>query len=153
MGPELEQIKQLYDLMLETNLDSIEIKEEDLHIKLTRRSANAHPASWPHDETLARPAPPSAGVDVSAQAAPEESEANGIQAPLAGVFYRAASPTSAPFVKEGDVVEPGQTLCIVEAMKVMNEIKAETPCKIVKILVENGRPVAAGQILFRIESA
>ena len=76
-----------------------------------------------------------------------------IPTPLAGVFYRASSPTSAPYAKEGDVVEPGQTLCIVEAMKVMNEIKAETRCRIVKIVAENGRPVTAGQALFQVEPA
>ncbi len=73
--------------------------------------------------------------------------------PLAGVFYRTPSPTSPPFVKEGDIVDAGQTLCIVEAMKVMNEIKAEKRCCIVKIVAENSRPVTAGQALFHVEPA
>ena len=74
-----------------------------------------------------------------------------ITSPLAGVFYRASSPSTPPFSKEGDTVEVGQTLCIVEAMKVMNEIKAEKRCKILKIGAENSRPVTAGQPLFWIE--
>ncbi len=88
------------------------------------------------------------------QAAPEAQtpiSGDTIKSPIMGVFYRAPSPTSSSFVKEGDVVAPGKTLCIVEAMKVMNEIKAEVKMKIVKILVENGNPVTAGQDLFVIE--
>ena len=76
-----------------------------------------------------------------------------IKAPLSGVFYRSNSPTRPPFVNEGDVVEPGQTLCIVEAMKVMNEINAEKRCRIVKITAENSRPVTVEQDLFWIEPA
>jgi Biotin carboxyl carrier protein len=76
-----------------------------------------------------------------------------IQSPITGVFYRAASPSSPPFAKEGDVVDPGKTLCIVEAMKVMNEIKAENRIKIIKILVENGKPITASQDLFVISRA
>ncbi len=68
-----------------------------------------------------------------------------------GVFYRSSSPQSPPLAKEGDVVAQGATLCIIEAMKVMNEIKSETRCKVVKILVENGKPVTKGQDLFHVE--
>ena len=73
--------------------------------------------------------------------------------PLMGIFYRAPGPGIDPFVIMGERVEIGDTLCIIEAMKVMNEIKAESTCKIVKILAENGRPVTAGQVLFQIEPA
>ncbi len=150
MNPELEQLKELYDLMLEKKLDTLEVKEDDFRLKLTRRHLGAsggavlHHAAQSHAGSGSHEAPP----DVKDASAPPS-----IDAPLAGVFYRASSPTSAPFVKEGDVVDPGQTLCIVEAMKVMNEIKAETRCKIVKIPAENGRPVTAGQALFHIEPA
>jgi acetyl-CoA carboxylase biotin carboxyl carrier protein len=150
MSPELEQLKELYDLMLEKNLDALEIKDEDSRLKLTRRLSGAgvpvyHPA----------PVQPSAGGSTPAPGVTEEALAPipTIETPLAGVFYRASSPTSAPFVKEGDIVETGQTLCIVEAMKVMNEIKAEARFKIVKIVAENGRPVTAGEALFQIEPA
>jgi acetyl-CoA carboxylase biotin carboxyl carrier protein len=73
-----------------------------------------------------------------------------ILSPMAGTFYRAPSPTSDPFCKEGDQIEAGQTVCIVEAMKLMNEIKADKSGKIVKILIENGKPVEKGAVLFHI---
>jgi acetyl-CoA carboxylase biotin carboxyl carrier protein len=151
VSSELKPMQELYKLMLEKGLDTLEVRDENSHIKLTRRSAQTA-ASIPVFHT---PTP------VSIQVAPAETvepvaDASSVQviaSPLAGVFYRASTPTSAPFVKEGDVVDAGQTLCIVEAMKVMNEIKAESHCKIVKILAENARPVTAGQALFQWESA
>ncbi len=74
-----------------------------------------------------------------------------VESPIVGTFYRAPAPGAEPFVKEGDFVEKGQTLCIIEALKVMNEIEAEVSGKVVKILVENGEPVEYGQPLFYIE--
>ncbi|OGR82933.1 MAG: hypothetical protein A2901_03730 [Elusimicrobia bacterium RIFCSPLOWO2_01_FULL_54_10] len=76
-----------------------------------------------------------------------------VSSPIIGVFYRASSPQSAPFVKEGDVVDAGATICLVEAMKVMNEIKADCRCRIIKILVENTKPVTKNQPLFFMEPA
>jgi acetyl-CoA carboxylase biotin carboxyl carrier protein len=72
---------------------------------------------------------------------------------MVGTFYRAPSPTSPPFVNVGDVIKEGQTLCIIEAMKLMNEVKAERTGKIAKILVENGHPVEFDQVLFELEAA
>jgi len=151
MNAELEQLKELYELMLEKNLDALELKEEDFHIKLTRRLAGLPPGAVLHSAHPAHHTSPAAAVPAAESL--EEAAVPSISAPLAGVFYRASSPTSAPFTHEGDVVSSGDTLCIIEAMKVMNEIKAESTCKIVKILAENGRPVTAGQILFHIEPA
>jgi acetyl-CoA carboxylase biotin carboxyl carrier protein len=76
-----------------------------------------------------------------------------IKSPMVGTFYRAPSPTSPPFVNAGDVVKEGQTLCLIEAMKLMNEIKAERAGKITKIMVENGHPVEFDQVLFELEAA
>ncbi|MEQ1919601.1 MAG: acetyl-CoA carboxylase, partial [Elusimicrobiota bacterium] len=70
-----------------------------------------------------------------------------VKSPMMGIFYRAPSPSSPPFCKEGEVVKPGHVICMIEAMKVFNEIKAEYPCTIVKYLVENGKPVKSGQDL------
>lgn len=133
--------------MLDKGLDAVELKDEESRVRLTRRMANP-----PGTTRADHPAPASrVRQDVSAdEGAPPEQT---VPTPLAGVFYRASSPTSVPFTKEGDTVDPGQTLCIVEAMKVMNEIKAESRCRIIKIVVENGRPVTAGQTLFQIEPA
>ncbi len=153
MSSDLEQLKELYELMLEKNLDALEIKDSESRIKLTRRLAA--PAGMTVMAAPAHHAAPAPRAAAPVAGAPSAAPASfpSIESPLAGMFYRASAPTSAPFAKEGDVVQPGQTLCIVEAMKVMNEIKAESHCKILKILAENGRTVTAGQALFHIEPA
>lgn len=155
-SPDLEHLKGLYDLMLEKGLDTVELRQNDSIIKLSRSSAGAHGGHWIPAQPAYHPPVagegPGAAAPASAESAPADSK-NSINAPLAGVFYRASSPTTPAFVKEGDVVDPGQTLCIVEAMKVMNEIKAESRCRIVRIAVENSRPVTAGQALFMVEPA
>jgi acetyl-CoA carboxylase biotin carboxyl carrier protein len=148
LAPELQPVKELYDLMLEKGLDVVELKDEESRLKLTRRFAVSSTFSLPVQH-----APQSTAASAPAEAPPAASNVQTIPTPLAGVFYRASAPTSAPFTKEGDIVDPGQTLCIVEAMKVMNEIKAEERCKISRIVAENGRPVSAGQTLFEIEPA
>lgn len=150
MSSDLEQLQELYDLMLERNLDALEVKDVDARIKLVRQSAASVVVSGPVHAAHASHAP-APKVSAAASAAGPVVSVPSIESPLAGVFYRASSPTTAPFTKEGDVVEASQTLCIVEAMKVMNEIKAESRCKIIKIVAENGRSVSAGQPLFHIE--
>ncbi len=149
MSSDLEQLKELYELMLEKNLDAIEIKDAESRIQLTRRLAPS-PGMVMVPSVAHHPAPVAAPKAAPVAATPG-AVVPSIESPLAGMFHRASSPNSAPFAKEGAVVEPGQTLCIVEAMKVMNEIKAEKRCKIVKIVAENGRSVTAGQALFHIE--
>ena len=151
LNPELEDVRALYDVMLDKGLEALELKDEESRIRLTRRPAAVHAG----DVFIHHPAPPvgPGGTSASKEAIPPEASTPTIVTPLAGVFYRASSPTSVSFVNVGDVVEPGQTLCIVEAMKVMNEIKAESRCRIAKIVAENGRPVTASQTLFQIEPA
>jgi len=152
LSPDLEPLQELYEFMLEKGLDAVELKDENSRIKLTRRFASAPSGAGlfhPHPAHSTRPA-----VDMaSSETSSAPSNAQVIPTPLAGVFYRASSPTSISFVKDGDTVDIGQTLCIVEAMKVMNEIKAESRCRIIKIMAENGRPVTAGQALFQVEPA
>lgn len=156
LSEDAQQLKDLYDLMEREGLESIELEDKTTRIHLKRPGRYVphegvhmpHRAVHPH----ASPAPKSSS-SAPAAGAPAEAEGQTIPTPLSGVFYRSSSPTSAPYVSAGSVVEPGQTLCIVEAMKVMNEIKAESRCKIVKIVAENSRPVTAGQTLFLVEPA
>ena len=138
-----QQIVRLYDLMKTEKIEELEIRENDTYIHLKRKGRTAPAVIVP-----AAVAP----VEVAVQ---EEVEIPGerIQSPIMGLFYRAASPSSPQFAKEGDIVETGKTLCIVEAMKVMNEIKSDSRMKVLKILVENGKPISAGQDLFIIERA
>lgn len=98
---------------------------------------------------MAAPAPVAAAVD----AAPAVSPGVGIESPMVGTFYSAPSPEQPAFAKVGDKVSKGQTLCIIEAMKLMNEIEAEVSGTVLEILVENGQPVQFGQVLFKIDPA
>ncbi len=158
LSPEVEQLQDLYEVMLEKGLDSLELKDDDQRVKLTRRFAVSSSGGFVlhhAPQASARRPRPCAGI-ASASRSCERIRGNARSSsatPLAGVFYRASSPTSASFVKEGDSLDAGQTLCIVEAMKVMNEIKAESRCRILKIVAENGRVLSAGQALFQFEPA
>lgn len=131
--------------MVEHRLDHLELKEPSLSIRLVRQG-NLTPAPAP-----TAPAPFPTPSNLPAESPPPP-EVRPIPSPIAGIFYRASSPSSPPFVKEGDRLQQGQTLCLVEAMKVFNEIKAETAGVLVKILVENGKPVKNGQTLFWIQA-
>jgi acetyl-CoA carboxylase biotin carboxyl carrier protein len=146
---DVRHLQRLYDVMVKEGLDALELKDDQLRIRLSRRQAGV-----PTQHSAANQAMPAPVAASNSEPSTEITDAeNLISTPLAGVFYRASSPTSVPFVKEGDVVDSGQTLCIVEAMKVMNEIKAERRCRIVKIVAENSRPISAGQPLFLTEPA
>lgn len=148
---EVREIKDLAELMREAGLIELEIENKQGRVRLVRGDlAAARPA--------AAPAPPT----TLAAAAPARADGSGIElaagqtmmvSPMVGTFYRSPSPESPPFVQEGDTVRKGQTLCIIEAMKMMNEIEAEIGGRLVRILAENGQPVQYGQALMVIESA
>ena len=143
-----KEIASLYELMRNEKLEELEIEEEDFYVYLKRKGKTvlrAVPQAMPAFQGIAGQEQPAG----EAQAAYGET----IKSPIMGVFYRSPSPSSPSFVKEGDVVSAGKTVCIVEAMKVMNEIKTEHKVRIVKILVENGNPVTASQDLFVVERA
>ncbi|HRY29489.1 MAG TPA: acetyl-CoA carboxylase biotin carboxyl carrier protein [Elusimicrobiota bacterium] len=145
---EAQELQYYYDLMIAEDLLELEVREKDFYLRLSR-GRPASPAAAP----AVVPSAPAAAAAASAadNVPPEQNQFHSIASPLAGVFYRSPSPQSGPFVKEGDKVALNQVLCIVEAMKVMNEIRADRPSVIRKILVENGKPVAAGQNLFLVD--
>jgi|CXWL01.1.fsa_nt_gi acetyl-CoA carboxylase biotin carboxyl carrier protein len=149
-GP-LKTLKAVYAFMTENGLDAVEIVENGAQVKLVRRKAATTHIPVPvamgggHAPVASAPAaqhapPPAAPVPAG----------TAIKSPMMGIFYRAPSPSSPPFCKEGEQVKPGHVICMIEAMKVFNEIKAEYPCTIVKVLVENGKPVKSGQDLIII---
>lgn len=146
-GP--DALQRYYELMRERDLSELEIRDGDFYLKLSRAVPAAPPVVW-HAPAAAthhgHATPPAA-----APAAPAKPSGHPIVSPLAGVFYRSPSPSAPPFVKEGDKVAFGDVLCIVEAMKVMNEIRADRPGVIRKIPAENGKPVSAGQDLFLLD--
>ncbi len=140
-------LQRYYDLMVAEDLLELEIREGDFYLKLSRQKPMVVAAALPGAVSHAPAAPASAAPQVP----PEQNQFHSIASPLAGVYYRSPSPASPPFVKEGDTVSFGSVVCIVEAMKVMNEIRADRPCVIRKILVENGKPVTAGQNLYLVD--
>ena len=157
----LDEIRSIVKLMSENDLTEFKIESEDMHLCIRRGSAAgvtavAAPVVQPQAiQTVAAPVavpPPAAAAapaPASASAAPDKSKI--IESPIVGTFYRSSTPGSDAFVKVGSRVEADQTVCIIEAMKVMNEIKAEKSGVIKEILVENGEPVEFGQPLFVLE--
>ena len=147
----LQTLKAVYDFMTQNGLDSVEIAEDGAQIKLVRRKAQVTQVAVPVAVGGAVAHAPSAAPVAAAPAAPVVAAGTAIKSPMMGIFYRAPSPSSPPFCKEGEAVKPGQVICMIEAMKVFNEIKAEYPCTVLKYLVENGKPIKAGQDLIQIQ--
>ncbi len=147
----LPKLKAVYEFMTSNNLEVLELDEAGTHLKMVRRKAVAPmPVPVPVMMTGTVPVAASAPGGGAAPAAPAGTT---VKSSMMGIFYRAPSPSSPPFVKEGETVKPGQILCMIEAMKVFNEIKAEYPCTILKVLLENGKPVKAGQDLILVQRA
>lgn len=145
---DIRKIKKLIDLIEESDIAEIEISEGEESVRISRYSAAA-PVQYA--APVAAPAP--AAPAVAAAPAPAEEKVSGhvVKSPMVGTFYRSASPGSPSFVEVGQSVSVGQTLCIIEAMKILNQIEADKSGKIKQILVENAHPVEYGQPLFIIE--
>jgi acetyl-CoA carboxylase biotin carboxyl carrier protein len=136
-------------MMRKAELTEVDVEQEGIKIKL--RKGSTPELSAPAIRTA--PLPVALPAPVAAPAPPAPSTSLTITAPMVGTFYRSSSPDGAAFVQEGTLVEPGKTVCIIEAMKLMNEIKAEVQGKVVKVMVENAQPVEYGQPLFIVEPA
>lgn len=151
---DIRKVKKLIELLEESGIDELEIKEGEESVRISRHSKQPAYAAQPvYAPAPAPAAAPVAAAAPSAEAAPAAAQKlNGTVArsPMVGTFYRAASPTSANFVEVGQTVKKGDILCIVEAMKMMNHIEAEASGVIESILVENGQPVEYDQPLFTI---
>jgi acetyl-CoA carboxylase biotin carboxyl carrier protein len=153
---DLKDIKAIIDLMKKNSISEFEMEKQDFKIKL-KRGPNGGAAISQSDEpqlvaypaSLAPVALPPSGASPAPASLPGESE---IKSPMIGTFYRAPSPEAAHYVEVGTEVNPETVVCIIEAMKVMNEIKAEAKGVITQALVENGKPVEFGQPLFKIRS-
>ncbi len=142
---ETDKLKKFIKFMDDNDLCELEIEEEGKRIRLKKNSAG---------QSTIIPAPVQAPAQPAPEAqAPVKENAITIKSPMVGTFYRAASPGAKPYVEVGQIVKPGDVVCIIEAMKLMNEIKAEIGGKVSKIAIENGEPVEFGQDLFIIEAA
>ena len=154
----LKEIQQLIEYVNVSSLDEVIIKDGQSEITLRRNSSKAQavvPAA-PAAAQIVQAAQPVARTVAQEQSAPAAAEPAAtdlidIHSPIVGTFYRSPSPDSLPFVNEGDKVKPGDALCIIEAMKLMNEIESEVSGTIVEVLVENGQPVEYNQVLFRVK--
>jgi len=151
----LEEIKELIRVFGRSKLDKLKVKNGEFEVSMSKeenKTAVVTTPAMPVQTTVpidAAPVQPEAPVVVSQPQ--ESSEGEFIRSPMVGTFYAAPSPDSAPFVKAGDTVNKGQVLCILEAMKIMNELEAEFNCKILEVLVEDGQPVEYDMPLFRVE--
>jgi acetyl-CoA carboxylase biotin carboxyl carrier protein len=163
----LEELRELIALLRENGLAELELEREDFRVRLRREGVAASgdhaqympapaPVSLPNTAAAtAPPSPPASATHSGAQAssaAAADQDLHLITSPIVGTFYRSPSPTAEPFVKIGSNVEAASVVCIIEAMKLMNEIQAEATGEVVKIYVENGQPVEYGQPLFGIRS-
>jgi acetyl-CoA carboxylase biotin carboxyl carrier protein len=147
---DLRKLKTLIDLVSESNISELEITEAEGKVRIVKGGAPMALAAMPHAPAAvpAMAAPQSPAAPPGAAAAPEGKV---IKSPMVGTFYRAATPDAKPFVDIGEEVKEGQPVCIIEAMKIMNEIEADLAGRVARILVENGQAVEYGQTLFVLE--
>ena len=157
MRDKIKFIKELAESMNANKIDTVKYEENDFEIQITKKEKERKVFSYggvPVAVTAEQPtavtgaAESEASVQETVQA--EEISGTKITSPMVGTYYSAPSPTSDPFIKEGDTVSEGQTLCIVEAMKLMNEVKSSVSGKVKKILVKDGEPIKKGQELIII---
>ena len=147
---DLRKLKTLIDLVSESNVSELEITEAEGKVRIVKGGgAVVHTLAAP---SMAMPAPaPAAGTAAAAPAAVEVPTGHVVKSPMVGTFYRSSSPGAKPFVEIGSQVKEGETVCIIEAMKILNEIETDKAGTIVKILCENGQAVEYGQPLFVVE--
>jgi acetyl-CoA carboxylase biotin carboxyl carrier protein len=160
-----KELKELIDFLIEKDISEFELERGDVKVRIKRGGDSpapiiAHsvplpmapvamaPSSAPGGHSS--PAPASTPPPAPAKPAVEEEELHQVKSPIVGTFYEAPAPGAPPFVKPGDQVATGQVLCIIEAMKLMNEIESDASGEVVKVLVNNGQPVEYGQALFAI---
>jgi acetyl-CoA carboxylase biotin carboxyl carrier protein len=150
---DLKEIKQIVDLMKRNGLTEFEIEENDFKLRLCRKNGDAQmlaPAATTGSPFPAAQPPTAEGADKAAPATPAKDAGRVIKSPMVGTFFVAPTPDSSPFVRPGDAIDPDTVVCIIEAMKVMNEIKAEISGTVTEVLVKNGDSVEFGQALFRV---
>ena len=147
MTVDIEKLKALLAVLKEEDVSEFEHESEGVRIRLVRGGV----APLPQMHMVAAPAAPAAAAAAAVEATP--SDVVDVTSPFVGTFYRSPSPDAPAFCEVGSVVRPGQTLCIIEAMKLMNEIEAELSGTIIEIYAQNGKAVEFGQKLFRIKKA
>lgn len=154
---DLNLIKKLIKILETSTITDLEIEENDYRIKLSKNVKSFPSTDQSHIIHHVSPAPSNPQIEVQVESKPakeEDTEKNQhiIKSPIVGTFYRAPAPDADSYIQVGDIVAPGTVLCIVEAMKLMNEIESDVSGKVIKILAENGKPVEFNQPLFLIQT-
>ena len=147
---DLRKLKKLIDLVEESGISELELTEGEEKVRISRATQSFAPQPVQYAAAPAQAAAAPAAAPVSAEAAPEAIQGHAVESPMVGSFYRASSPEASSFVEVGDKVEVGDTLCIIEAMKLLNEIESDKAGIVKKILIDNGQPVEYGEPLFVI---
>ncbi len=145
---DLRKLKTLIDLVSESNVSELEITEAEGKVRIVKASGAPLVMQQPTVAMVAAPAAVAAAPVVPVAEAPT---GHAVKSPMVGTFFRSASPGAKPFIEVGSVVKEGETICIIEAMKILNEIEADKSGTITRILCENGQAVEYGQPLFMIE--
>ena len=157
----IKEIKELIEVVSQHGITDLEVERSGVKVRIRKEGQSVVVGSMPAHSTYGFPTgyPPATApaLEATSASAPavavtsnEDESLLNVRSPIVGTFYRSPNPDSEPFVKVGDAVEPGRVLCIIEAMKLMNEIEAEVSGEVAKIYVENGEPVEFGQALFGI---
>ena len=151
---DMQELRELVEFLRENNIAEFDLHRGEQQIRLKFATAAPAPVAFEtshmHQFAAATPQITAAPVPVTAPAAPVEEKLHEVKSPIVGSYYESSAPGSAPFIKVGDVVEVGQVLCIVEAMKLMNEIESDVAGEVVRIIAKNGQPVEYGQPLFAV---
>ena len=156
---DIKFVQQIVAMVEKSNVHEIELESKGVKIRVTKNSTGQTPSSYPvmmgqpmYAQQAAAVHAPAAAAEPAAVAAPSvEKKYKEIKSPIVGTFYRSPSPDAEPYAEVGSQIKPGTVLCIVEAMKLMNEIEADFSGTIAKVCVENGKPVEYNQVLFLVE--
>ncbi len=145
----IKQIRELVEIMNDNSLGEVEVEQEGMKIRLLKEGVSAVGHVVAPVMSAAMPVPAAQSAPAEAPAA--QSNLKEVKSPMVGTFYKSPAPDAAPYAQVGDVIKQGDVLCIVEAMKLMNEVKAEFGGKVVEVCLENADPVEFGQVLYKIE--
>ncbi|WP_321469390.1 acetyl-CoA carboxylase biotin carboxyl carrier protein [Halarcobacter sp.] len=150
---DFKEIKELIRVFDKSELNKLKVKEGEFEVAMQKgfEGGTVVTTSAPVAQVAAPAVPAPVATPAAQESAPAAISGDTINSPMVGTFYASPSPEAQPFVKEGDTVKKGQTLCILEAMKIMNEVEAEFDCKIVKVLIENASPVEYDMPMFVVE--
>ena len=148
---DLTYLKKIIRIVENSGVDEIEVEEEGLRVRVAKNSQGHVVTGVPQPAVAQTAVPAASPAPAAAKSEGPETKYHEIKSPIVGTFYRAPAPDADPYVEVGQTIQPKTVLCLIEAMKLMNEIESDVAGKIVKILVENGKPVEYNQTLFLIE--